>query len=300
MDGEEIRGGEVVEVVVPERERVIDFYGDAIHAAQTADETVYIPLRPICEHLGLTWPGQWERVKKDAVLAEAVRSVRVTLTERGARSVLCLPLDLLPGWLFGIQATRVKPELQDKITRYRRECFRVLWQAFKTEIVPAAPPTPGLTTAQRALEMAEAIVALARQQVAHEAHLAELAAEQQELRQRHQVMADYMRGFIQKTQTQQTTTDQRLTTLELHLSAGATIGEAQAAELALAVKAVAYGLQERGERNGYQRVYGELYRRYNIGAYRNLPAAQYEEALTWLRGWYEELANPDSDRIKES
>jgi hypothetical protein len=27
-----------------------------------------------------------------------------------------------------------------------------------------------------------------------------------------------------------------------------------------------------------------------VGAYRNLPAARYEEALSWLRGWFDELA----------
>ena len=300
MDNEETGGSDVAAVTVPTRERVINFYGDPIYAAQTSDETIYIPLRPICEHLGLTWPGQWERVKKDPVLAEAVRSVRVTLTERGARTVLCLPLDLLPGWLFGIQAGRVKPELQEKITRYRRECFRVLWQAFRNEIMPAAAAAPGLTTAQRALEVAEAVVALARQQVAHEAQLAQLAAEQQDLRSRHQVMADYLRGYIQQTQSHLDQHDQRLVGLEIHLSAGARISEAQAAEVALAVKTVAHALESRGQPNGYQRVYSELYRRYNIGAYRNLPTARYEEALAWLRKWYEELAGPDLDRIKES
>ena len=45
------------------------------------------------------------------------------------RSVLCLPLHLLPGWLFGIMPSRVKPALASKLHRYRKECFRVLWQA---------------------------------------------------------------------------------------------------------------------------------------------------------------------------
>jgi hypothetical protein len=120
-------------------------------------------------------------------------------------------------------------------------------------------------------------------------------------------MADYMRGHVRQTNAQLrehagqlADHNERLEVLELHLSAAATISEAQAAELALVVKTVAAALEARGERNGYQRVYGELYRRYNIGAYRNLPAARYEEALTWLRGWYDELAGPPTDRIKES
>ena len=71
------------------------------------------------------------------VLADELRSVVITTTnpQGGDPEVLCLPLDLLPGWLFGISATRVKPDLREKITRYRRECFRVLWDAFKYEII---------------------------------------------------------------------------------------------------------------------------------------------------------------------
>src|SRR5690349_6673566 len=108
--------------LVPVREAQVEFYGDTLSAAEGADEQIYVPIRPICEALGLTWPGQWERIKGDRVLSEAVRSVRVTLTERGARAVLCLPLKFLPGWLFGIQARRVKPELRERILRYQREC----------------------------------------------------------------------------------------------------------------------------------------------------------------------------------
>jgi hypothetical protein len=32
---------------------------------------------------------------------------------------------------------RVRPALQEKITRYRRECFRVLWRAFQADALSA-------------------------------------------------------------------------------------------------------------------------------------------------------------------
>src|SRR5258708_36148560 len=44
---------------------------------------------------------------------------------------LSLPLEYLPGWLFGINASRVKPELKDKVIQYQLECFRIFWQAFQ-------------------------------------------------------------------------------------------------------------------------------------------------------------------------
>src|SRR5215212_3663712 len=124
--------------IVPVREQVVDFYGDTLVAVLAADETIYVPLRPICKFLGLTWPGQFERLKNNPVLSETLRLVPVqrTTATGGVPDVLALPLKFLPGWLFGIQASRVKPALRDKILRYQRECYDVLWEAFKADILP--------------------------------------------------------------------------------------------------------------------------------------------------------------------
>ena len=98
-------------------------------AMRLADGIVYVPIRPICDNLGVTLAGQRERIIRDPVLSEAVASVSVTLTQQ-AREMLCLPLKFIPGWLFGINANRVKPELLERIIRYQRECYDVLAEAF--------------------------------------------------------------------------------------------------------------------------------------------------------------------------
>lgn len=198
--------------------------------------------------------------------------------------MVTLPLDLLPGWLFGISAARVKPELQEKILRYRRECFRVLWDAFKADILPQPPPAPppDISGAEQALILAEAVASLARE------HLA-LEQRHQTLADQHTVMADYLRGYLQQTTRTLVDHGDRLTALELRLSSGATISEDQAAEIALAVKNVAKLLEKRGIANPFQQVWGDLYRRFRVAAYRHLPAARYEEVLAWLAAWYQEL-----------
>lgn len=209
-----------VRTLVPARERVVDFYGDPIPVAQMADNEVYVPLRPLTDFLGLDASGQRQRVQRDRVLSLRIKTVAFTGADGREREMLCLPLDALPGWLFSVSTMRVRADLVEKLDRYRAECFRVLWQAFRSEIVPEAPPRTDLTPAQQALEIAEAVVTLARQQVAHEAQLTQLAAEHQDIRTRQQIMADYLRDYIQKNQLYQTQTDQRLTTLEVHMSAG--------------------------------------------------------------------------------
>jgi hypothetical protein len=70
----------------------------------------------------------------------------------------------------------------------------------------------------------------------------------------------------------------------------ATRTAAQAAEIALAVKAVGQRLVAAGQRDGYAKVYGELYRRYRVSGYKSLLQSHYQEAMSWLSQWYEELA----------
>ncbi len=44
--------------------------------------------------------------------------------------MLCLLLDYINGFLFGINARRVKPELRDRIITYQQGCYQVLAAAF--------------------------------------------------------------------------------------------------------------------------------------------------------------------------
>ena len=46
------------------------------------------------------------------------------------REVTALPIEQFHGWLFTIDASRVKPEVKDKLLAYKRECFDVLHSYF--------------------------------------------------------------------------------------------------------------------------------------------------------------------------
>jgi len=118
----------VSKALVPVTQKEVEFYEDTIVAISLADGVVHIPIRPICDNLGLTLAEQRERINRDPVLSERVRYVGFKLTQH-AREMLCLPLKFIPGWLFGVNANRVKPELHDRIIRYQRECYDVLAEA---------------------------------------------------------------------------------------------------------------------------------------------------------------------------
>lgn len=61
------------------------------------------------------------------------------------REMLCLPLDYLNGWLFGVDARRVKPEIRERLLQYQRECYRVLHDHFNKPITPPSIALPSVT-----------------------------------------------------------------------------------------------------------------------------------------------------------
>ncbi len=72
--------GDPMTALTPIEVRTVEFYGDEIIGAlvRTGDEAqVYVPIRPLCDYLGLAWSGQFERIKRDEVLSEAIKGVRV-------------------------------------------------------------------------------------------------------------------------------------------------------------------------------------------------------------------------------
>ena len=84
-------------------------------------------------HPSVDWSAQRRRINRDAVLSEEVRSITITATDSHrtiTREVLSLPLDYISGFLFGIDANRVKPALKDRLIRYQRECYKVLADAY--------------------------------------------------------------------------------------------------------------------------------------------------------------------------
>jgi hypothetical protein len=107
------------------------FHRDEIPVT-TVDGIHYVAMRPICTNIGLDWKSQYNRLNRDPVLSTCVVIMTTQLPgDIQSREVVFLPVDYFHGWLFGISANAVKPELRDKIIRYQRECYAVLAGHFR-------------------------------------------------------------------------------------------------------------------------------------------------------------------------
>lgn len=102
-----------------------DFSGDTLLTVRS-DGGVFVAVKPICDAVGLAWNGQLERLKRDAVLAEGMRIIRIP-SQGGRQETVCLPLELMHGWFFTIEDSRIKnPEARARVLLYKRECYAAL------------------------------------------------------------------------------------------------------------------------------------------------------------------------------
>lgn len=110
----------------------ISFNGQTVPVF-TQNNQHYVAMKPICENIGLNWKAQYDRIKRHAVLGEGM-VMMTTPSKGGEQQTICLPLDYLNGWLFGVEANRVKPQIRESLLQYQRECFRVLNEHFNPRV----------------------------------------------------------------------------------------------------------------------------------------------------------------------
>ena len=122
----------------------LDFHGEVVYLMTDPESgKPFVPVKQLCLQLGIDWRGQHAKLTADRDLW---RCGDISIPSPGGpQTMTCLPLENLNGWLFGIQAARVKPEFREKLRAYQKECFQALdayWRtgaAIRPEVRAAAP-----------------------------------------------------------------------------------------------------------------------------------------------------------------
>lgn len=110
----------------------------------------YVAMKPICENIGIDWRAQRQRIVRDEVLCSTVVIITTVAEDGKNREMLCLPIQYLNGWLFGIDINRCKPEIRDTLIKYKKECYQALhdyWFNGKAERKTTVDDRTGLRNA---------------------------------------------------------------------------------------------------------------------------------------------------------
>lgn len=95
----------------------------------TSDEQL-VPIRPICEALGIDFARQRKKIQEDEDLSSVVVLTPSTGSDGKQYEMLCLPIRYIFGWLFTINPKNVNPESQEAVKVYRRRCYDALYNHF--------------------------------------------------------------------------------------------------------------------------------------------------------------------------
>jgi hypothetical protein len=156
------------------------FHGRPIVAVRLDDGRIVVTIQSLCEGMGLNTQAQVRRIERTEALTGEVAYLWLA-TDYGPQEQAALVLDVLPGWLMGVDTRRIKGTTHDTILAYQREAYAVLYQHFasRTLALPApatavAPVEPHL--AGQVAQIAEQIDTLSGAITLMREHLATLLA----------------------------------------------------------------------------------------------------------------------------
>lgn len=94
------------------------------------DGEIFVPIKPVCDAIGIDDRAQRDKIQSDDILASTGVLSTSVAADGKEREMYCLPLKYVYGWLFTINPKNVAPEAREAVTRYRRECYDVLYDHF--------------------------------------------------------------------------------------------------------------------------------------------------------------------------
>lgn len=94
------------------------------------DGEIFVPIKPICSALRIDFSAQYNKLQGDETLGSTIAIIATVAADSKDREMVALPLKFIYGWLFTINPGKVAPEAREAVTRYRRECYDVLYEHF--------------------------------------------------------------------------------------------------------------------------------------------------------------------------
>ncbi len=92
----------------------------------------YVPVRPICDALGIDSYAQIRRIQRDEILAPTAATMAAVGADEKSREMVAIPLRYVFGWLFTIETNLVKEEVRPAVIAYKKECYDALYDHFKS------------------------------------------------------------------------------------------------------------------------------------------------------------------------
>lgn len=94
------------------------------------DGEIFVPIKPICEAIGIDVDAQRNKLNSDQFFYSTAAIIAAVAADEKEREMYCIRLRDVYGWLATINPGKVAPEARETVSRYRRECYDVLYEHF--------------------------------------------------------------------------------------------------------------------------------------------------------------------------
>ena len=102
--------------------------GTEIVVVENGDKKV--PVKPICDALGVDYPTQFTRLKSDPFLSSTIGLSPMVGADGKDREMVTIPFRYVFGWLFRIDSRNVKEEAREAVLKYQVQCYDALYNHF--------------------------------------------------------------------------------------------------------------------------------------------------------------------------
>lgn len=96
----------------------------------TGDEQKLVPIKPICEALGIDRKRQQDKIKEHPILSSVGGLKPLTGADGKEYEMLCIPFEYVFGWLFTINPANVSDDSREALIKYQQECYHALYEHF--------------------------------------------------------------------------------------------------------------------------------------------------------------------------
>ncbi|MBD5184467.1 MAG: hypothetical protein HDS97_06215 [Bacteroidales bacterium] len=94
------------------------------------DGEFFVPVKPICQAIGIDFSSQIARVKESPLIAPTMVVITTVGADNRTREMVCIPERFVYGWLASIKPGKVSPEARENVIRYQTECYEILYNHF--------------------------------------------------------------------------------------------------------------------------------------------------------------------------
>lgn len=101
-----------------------------VYIVSTNDEQKLVPVKPICEALGIDAEAQRQKIQSHYLLAPTALLSKVVAADGKEREMFCLPMGYIFGWLLTINPANVAEENRENLAAYQTECYNALYRYF--------------------------------------------------------------------------------------------------------------------------------------------------------------------------